>query len=172
MPKRVYITREMLDEFGFTARCYGCMSLLRETARQAHTEECRKRMKTELLGTAKAEEAQGRAKESKDRAVETRTKEASRTNDRARRSSNAGAGIWREQQLQRCDGSEQTRRLRGAQQNRQEEESRQRTSEDPERSDGKWMRAAGPKRKAEDEDHGDHGVFEETGQSRARRLQT
>ena len=36
VPKRVYISRENLEEFGFTARCPGCMSLLRGTARQAH----------------------------------------------------------------------------------------------------------------------------------------
>ena len=29
VPKRVYISRENLEEFGFTARCPGCMSLLR-----------------------------------------------------------------------------------------------------------------------------------------------
>ena len=38
VPKRVYISRENLEEFGFTARCPGSMSLLRGTARQAHTE--------------------------------------------------------------------------------------------------------------------------------------
>ena len=33
VPKRVYISLENLEEFGFTARCPGCMSLLRGTAR-------------------------------------------------------------------------------------------------------------------------------------------
>ena len=42
IPKRVYISRENLEEFGFTARCPGCVSLLRGTARQAHTESCRR----------------------------------------------------------------------------------------------------------------------------------
>ena len=40
VPKRVYISRENLEEFGFTARFPGCMSLLRGTARQEHTESC------------------------------------------------------------------------------------------------------------------------------------
>ena len=44
VPKRVYISRENLEEFGFTARCSRCMSLLRGTARQAHTESCRMRI--------------------------------------------------------------------------------------------------------------------------------
>ena len=39
VPKRVYTSRENVEGFGFTARCPGCMSLLRGTARQAHTEK-------------------------------------------------------------------------------------------------------------------------------------
>ena len=58
VPKREHITRETLDEFGFTARCPGCMPLLRGTTRQAHN-----RMEAELKSTAKAEAAQRRAKE-------------------------------------------------------------------------------------------------------------
>ena len=50
VPKRVYISRENSKEFGFTARCPGCMSLLRGTARQAHTENCRRRLEEELKG--------------------------------------------------------------------------------------------------------------------------
>ena len=45
VPKRVYIRREDLEIFGFTARCLGCMSLLKEMARHAHTENCRSRLK-------------------------------------------------------------------------------------------------------------------------------
>ena len=37
VPKSVYIRREDLEIFGFTATCPGCMSLLKETARHAHT---------------------------------------------------------------------------------------------------------------------------------------
>ena len=39
VPKRVYISREDLEMFGFTAKCPGCMSLLKGAARQAHTEK-------------------------------------------------------------------------------------------------------------------------------------
>ena len=48
VPKRVYTTREDLEVFGFTARCPGCMSLLKGTARQAHTNNCRRRIEEEL----------------------------------------------------------------------------------------------------------------------------
>ena len=68
VPKRVYSTREDLEEFGFTARCPGCMSLLKGSARQAHTENCRRRIELELRGIAKAEAAQRRVKEYQDTA--------------------------------------------------------------------------------------------------------
>ena len=69
VPKRVYISRENLEEFGFTAMCPGCMSLLRGTARKAHTENCRRRIEDELKGTAKADAATRRMKEYQDRAA-------------------------------------------------------------------------------------------------------
>ena len=74
VPKRVYISRENLEEFGFTARCLGCMSLLRRIARQAHTESCRRRIEEELRGTAKAHAATRRMKEYQYRAAEKGTK--------------------------------------------------------------------------------------------------
>ena len=57
VPKRVCTSRENLEEFGFTARCPGCTSLLRGTTRQAHTENCRRRVEAELKGAAKADAA-------------------------------------------------------------------------------------------------------------------
>ena len=74
VPKRAYISQEILQEFGFAARCPGCMSLLRGTARQAHTEKCRRRIEEELKGTAKAQGATRRIKEYQDRAAEKGTK--------------------------------------------------------------------------------------------------
>ena len=67
-------SRENLEEFGFTTRCPGCMSLLRGTARQAHTENCRRRIEEELKGTAKAHAATRRMKVYQDRAAEKGTK--------------------------------------------------------------------------------------------------
>ena len=74
VPKRVYISREYLEEFGFTARCLGCMSLLRGTARQADTENCRRRLEEELKGTAKANAATRRMKKYQDTAAQKGTK--------------------------------------------------------------------------------------------------
>ena len=70
VPRRVYITREDLEAFGVTARCPQCLSLLKEAARQAHTENCRKRFEEELRGTKRVEAAQSRVKEHQDKAAE------------------------------------------------------------------------------------------------------
>ena len=75
----MYITREDLEVLEFTTRCLGCWSLLKGTARQAHTENCRKRNEEGLRGTVKAEAAQGRVKEQQDKAAKRETKRT-RTN--------------------------------------------------------------------------------------------
>ena len=38
VPKRAYISLEDVETCGFTARCLGGLSLLKGTARQAHTQ--------------------------------------------------------------------------------------------------------------------------------------
>ena len=43
-----------MEMFGFTARCPGCMSLLKAMARRAHTENCRRRIESVMRGTVKA----------------------------------------------------------------------------------------------------------------------
>ena len=52
--KRLYTTGEDLEVFGITARCPACTSLLKGTARQAHTENYRKRIEEWLRGTLNA----------------------------------------------------------------------------------------------------------------------
>ena len=68
VPKRVYITREDLEVFGFTSRCAGWMSLLKWTARQSHKENRGRRIEVELRGIVEAEAAQRRVKEYQDEA--------------------------------------------------------------------------------------------------------
>ena len=58
VPERAYIHREDLKTFGFTARCPARLSMLKKTAWQAPTENCRRRMEEELRGTVEAEAAQ------------------------------------------------------------------------------------------------------------------
>ena len=43
-PRRAYITKEDLNELGYTAKCPGCLAILRGTARQGHSADCRKRV--------------------------------------------------------------------------------------------------------------------------------
>ena len=84
VPKRVCTSRENLEEFGFTARCPGCTSLLRGTTRQAHTENCRRRVEVELKGAAKADAAMRRMKEYQDRAETNENRPGRRTQTRTR----------------------------------------------------------------------------------------
>ena len=53
VPRKVYISREDVEVHGYTVKCPGCVSILRGTARQQHSGECRKRMEKELAGTEK-----------------------------------------------------------------------------------------------------------------------
>ena len=69
VPKRVYVSGENSGEFGITARCSGCTSLRRGAARQAHSENCRRRIDAELKGTVKADAAMRRTKEYQDTAA-------------------------------------------------------------------------------------------------------
>ena len=67
--RRVCISRENLEEFGFTARCPGCMSLLRGTARQS------KANRGEAEGHSEGTCVIRRMKEYLDRAAEKGTKQ-------------------------------------------------------------------------------------------------
>ena len=145
VPKRVYITREMLEELGFSARCPGCMSLLRRTAGQAHTEKCRKRMEAELKGTAKAEAAKRRMKEYTER-VE---RQAKRTRSKTLKQKTQGETTGQTDEGIPAQGSggssssgamgankpEDSEVLDRTDKKRQADEEH---PEDPERFDGKW----------------------------------
>jgi hypothetical protein len=48
MPNRFTIRKEDLERHGYSAGCQGCKALLRGTARQGHSEACRKRLEGEL----------------------------------------------------------------------------------------------------------------------------
>ena len=172
VPKRVYISRENLEEFGFTVRCPGCMSLLRGTARQAHTESCRRRIEEELKGTAKAHAATRRMKQYQDRAAEKgtkRTKADQEEEERQQRehgestarmeqdaptSSSSSSGDVVPTQSSISSSTVKTNGREGGDgckediKKRKAEEEHQ---EDPERDDGIWMRTDGNKRKAAEE---------------------
>ena len=50
MPKRFTIKHADLMKHGFSMGCSGCKSILKGTSRQAHAEECRKRLASEMKG--------------------------------------------------------------------------------------------------------------------------
>ena len=49
-PVRLMIKREDLEKHGFTTRCPGCKAILRGTARQGHSEQCRARLTEAMKG--------------------------------------------------------------------------------------------------------------------------
>ena len=44
VPRRMYIKKSDVEEHGYTVRCPGCISILRGTARQEHSDACRRRL--------------------------------------------------------------------------------------------------------------------------------
>ena len=148
VPNRVYISRENLEKFGFTVRCPGCMSLLWGTARQAHTENCRRRIEEELKGTAKAASATRRVKGYQDRAAAKGT--TARMEEDARASSSNDGGNMA--QAQSSSSSASTTKMSGhgrgdgCKETSEKRKAEEEHSEDPERGDGKWMRTEGNRR--------------------------
>ena len=55
--RRVRIDKKDFEEHGYSARCPGCLAMLRGTTRQSHSQECRNRMEKNIDGTQKAETA-------------------------------------------------------------------------------------------------------------------
>ena len=49
VPRRAGLRREDFEKHGYSGGCPGCTALLRGTARQGHSEACRKRMEKELM---------------------------------------------------------------------------------------------------------------------------
>ena len=76
MPRNVYIKKEVLEEFRLTVGCPGCISVLKGTARQMHTDGCRRRLEKEMVGTEKAKKAKWKIDHYFDR--KTRKDEAER----------------------------------------------------------------------------------------------
>ena len=70
VPRRMYIKKSDVEEHGYTVRCPGCISILRVTARQEHSDACRRRLEKEMEGTQKAKNAKARMREYVDRKME------------------------------------------------------------------------------------------------------
>jgi hypothetical protein len=57
VPRSFTISKSDLEKHGYTAKCPGCRAVLRSVARQPHSVECRERMRKEMEGDAKVQEA-------------------------------------------------------------------------------------------------------------------
>jgi hypothetical protein len=60
VPRSFAITKADLEKHGYTLKCAGCRSVLRKTARQGHSIECRERLKGEMAKESKVIEAEDR----------------------------------------------------------------------------------------------------------------
>ena len=49
VPRRMRISKEDLQEHGFTDGCKGCKAIIKKAPAQAHTETCRARMEKLLI---------------------------------------------------------------------------------------------------------------------------
>ena len=74
IPRSVFITKDDLEENGYTVGCPGCKAILRGTTRQLHSKACRKRLEEILQDTDKAKRAKknmrafAKAKETQEKA--------------------------------------------------------------------------------------------------------
>jgi len=63
VPRSFAITKADLEKHEYSTRCAGCRSVLRKTARQGHSVECRERLRQEMSRESKVIEAEDREME-------------------------------------------------------------------------------------------------------------
>ena len=138
VPRRVYITREHLDEFGSTARSPGRMSLHRKgrsgpkANATVHGQSSR--------GPREANEKDSRGRKSTKGTRRNDRSEGMPVQESCRRSSSSGAmGASTSEDVEERNSTDKKRNADAEH------------AKDPERPDGPWMRADGIKRKADDE---------------------
>ena len=82
VPRRVYLQKDDFERWGYTSGCPGCISILKGTARQMHTEACRGRMEKEMAGEEKMVKAERRRDEYVEKAIaKDEAKRQKRKND-------------------------------------------------------------------------------------------
>ena len=70
VPRRMFIRKQDVEEHGYTTRCPGCVSILRGTARQEHTAECRRILEKEWGMTERAKNAKKKVGEHVEKKME------------------------------------------------------------------------------------------------------
>ena len=153
VPKRVYISRENLEEFGFTERCPGCMSF---ASGNCETSTYRKLSKANRGGGERKEQNGRKAdQEEEGRQQREQRESTARMEQDAPTSSSRGSGDVTPTQSSSSSGS--TTKMSGheggdgCKETTKKMKTEEEHPEDPERDDGKWMRTDGNKRKAAEE---------------------
>ena len=55
--RRVKIRKQDLENHGYTAKCQGCLAMIRGKAQQKHSDACRRRIEEEMKGEPRLERA-------------------------------------------------------------------------------------------------------------------
>ena len=95
VPRRMAITKQNLEDHGYTVGCPGCVSILKGTARQMHTEGCRRRIEKAMKSDPRLMEATRRAGEYLERAEERREDKRKRTEEKIQDTGSSGDGQQR-----------------------------------------------------------------------------
>jgi hypothetical protein len=88
-PHRFRIGKEDLETHGYSANCQGCKSILRGTARQGHSEACRKRLEEALKDDPRLKIQKMREKEYLERRLDEQERKRQRKDDEATKTEGA-----------------------------------------------------------------------------------
>ena len=150
-PRRAYITKEDLNELGYTAKCPGCLAILRGTARQGHSADCRKRVEGLLADSTKVIDSTKRMKEFAEKVVgleegkRRKEDDAKEVNPRAMASGSTTS-------LQESEDSKKAQQEREVEKRKREQGGDEENAERLERGvDVHEQERGAPKRKAEDD---------------------
>ena len=91
-PMRFQIKKEDLDKHGFTSRCWGCRAMMKGTTRQAHSEECRKRMTEAMSNDERVKKSERNIDEYMASKLEEQDKKRAKTEDNVENQKDEGSG--------------------------------------------------------------------------------
>ena len=92
VPTRCSINKDDLLKHGYSAKCRGCKAILRGTARQGHSEECRRRMAREMSDVEKVVTSKARREEFMKKCLEEDAGEQKKRKIKEEKSSLHGEG--------------------------------------------------------------------------------
>ena len=84
VPRRMGLRREDFEKYGYSGGCPGCKALLKGTARQGHSDACRRRMEKEMHGDPRWQAAQRKMDEFVSKAIEADDKKRREETDQGK----------------------------------------------------------------------------------------